>query len=76
MATMGEIDRSIMPPKLSDEEETGRINVTAPMSFVRAVEEWRIQQRPVLTMAKAVRVLVERALEAERCERQKPKDPL
>ncbi len=65
MRARGQNDGLVMPPKLSDDEETGRINVTAPMSFVRAVEEWRIRQRPVLTMAKAVRILVERALKAE-----------
>lgn len=74
MAARGRNAGMVMPPKLSDDEETGRINVTAPMSFVRAVEEWRIRQRPVLTMAKAVRVLVEQALEAERKDSKRTKE--
>ena len=62
MAAQEIIDRTDMPPKLERDEKTGRINVTAPESFIRQVEEWRISQRPVLTMAKAVRVLIEKAL--------------
>lgn len=53
-----------MPPKLDRDSPTGRINVTAPELLIRRVEEWRASQRPVLTKAEAVRILVTEALDA------------
>lgn len=48
--------------------DTGRYQVAVPQAWIERLDEWRAQQRPVLTKAEAVRQLVTEALDA----REKP----
>ncbi|WP_286963562.1 hypothetical protein [Methylobacterium sp.] len=54
-----------MPPKLSKDSPSGRINVIATEELLQRVEEWRAKQRPIPNKSEAARMLIERALEAE-----------
>jgi hypothetical protein len=49
--------------KLDQTSPTGRVNVPAPKAWIERLDEWRAQQRPVLTKAEAVRQLVTEALD-------------
>lgn len=54
-----------MPPKLEDGTPTERIQIVAPTTWVQRIEEWRAKQRPIPSKSEAIRVLVDRALEAD-----------
>lgn len=51
-----------MPPKLDD--ETKRVNLVVPQSWVRMVNEWRRKQPDVPNLSQAIRKLVEAGIEA------------
>jgi hypothetical protein len=51
-----------MPPKLDD--ETKRLNMVAPASWVKKIDDWRRQQPDLPNISEAVRRLVEAGLEA------------
>ncbi|MEZ0062688.1 hypothetical protein ABIF26_008248 [Bradyrhizobium elkanii] len=51
-----------MPPKLED--ETKRLNMVAPASWVRKIDDWRRQQPDLPNISEAIRRLVEAGLEA------------
>jgi hypothetical protein len=51
-----------MPPKL--DKETRRLNMVAPASWVKKIDEWRRQQPDLPNISEAVRRLVERGLES------------
>ena len=53
-----------MPPKLDDEIK--RLNIVAPISWVRRIDEWRGRQADVPNFSEALRRLVDMALEAEK----------
>ncbi|WP_342152296.1 hypothetical protein [Methylorubrum sp. SB2] len=52
-----------MPPKLSKDSPSGRINVIATEELLQRVEEWRARQRPIPNKSEAARLLIERALD-------------
>jgi hypothetical protein len=54
-----------MPPKLDKETATGRIQVVAPESWVKRVDEWRRRHPDMPNRSKAVRMLVDLALDAD-----------
>ena len=51
-----------MPPKL--DKETRRLNMIAPASWVKKIDEWRRQQPDLPNISEAVRRLVELGLES------------
>ena len=51
-----------MPPKL--DKEIRRLNMIAPASWVKKIDEWRRQQPDLPNISEAVRRLVERGLES------------
>ncbi len=53
-----------MPPKLDD--ETKRLNMVAPASWVRRIDDWRRQQPDLPNISEAIRRLVEAGLEASK----------
>lgn len=61
-----EIDsvRGRMPAKLDPEGEPKRLNIVAPVSWVRKVDEWRRGQPDLPNASEAIRRLVEAGLEA------------
>ncbi|MBP29988.1 MAG: hypothetical protein CMH16_11855 [Methylobacterium sp.] len=65
MALRGLQPESNVPPKLSKDSPSGRINVIATEELLQRVEEWRAKQRPIPNKSEAARMLIERALEAE-----------
>jgi len=57
--------RGRMPAKLDpDEGEPKRLNIVAPLSWVRKVDEWRRTQPDLPNVSEAIRRLVEAGLEA------------
>jgi len=50
-----------MPPKLDD--ETKRLNMVAPASWVKKIDDWRRQQPDLPNISEAIRRLVEMGLE-------------
>jgi Arc/MetJ-type ribon-helix-helix transcriptional regulator len=54
-----------MPSKLEIGTETTKIHLAVPKTWVDKIDEWRAKQRPIPNKSEAIRVLVERALEAE-----------
>jgi hypothetical protein len=54
--------RGPMPPKLDEESETERVQIVAPASWVRRVEEWRRAQDRIPSRSEAIRLLVDQAL--------------
>lgn len=70
MAAEGQHSESPVPPKLSKDSPTGRINVIATEELLQRLEEWRAQQRPIPNKSEAARMLIEQALDA--AERRKP----
>jgi hypothetical protein len=57
--------RGQMPAKLDpDEGEPKRLNIVAPRSWVRKVDEWRRIQPDLPNVSEAIRRLVEAGLEA------------
>jgi hypothetical protein len=51
-----------MPPKL--EEETSRINLVAPASWLRRIDEWRRNQPDLPTRSEAIRRASDIGMEA------------
>lgn len=51
-----------MPPKLEDGIETERVQLVAPATLMRRIDEWRATQRPIPNKSEAIRMLVEQAL--------------
>lgn len=66
MAIQTKIRELNVPPKLEDGSETERIQIVAPASWVQRVEEWRRTQARIPSKSEAIRILVDRALSAER----------
>lgn len=54
-----------MPPKLDPDTETKRLNIVAPASWVRKVDEWRRLQPDLPNASEAIRRLVDAGLERE-----------
>ena len=52
-----------MPPKLDDQVK--RINMVAPTSWLRAVDDWRRKQPDLPNISEAIRRLVELGLKAK-----------
>lgn len=50
-----------MPPKLDD--ETKRLNMVAPASWVKKIDDWRRQQPDLPNISEAIRRLVEMGLD-------------
>ncbi len=53
-----------MPPKLKDGVPTKRLELVVPETWTERLDEWRAKQRPIPNRSEAIRMLVERALEA------------
>jgi len=53
-----------MPPKL--DKETKRLNMVAPASWVKRIDDWRRQQPDLPNISEAVRRLVEMGLEGSK----------
>lgn len=58
-----------MPPKLDEDSETERVQIVAPSSWIRRIEEWRRAQPKIPSRSDAIRQLVDLALEASRKKR-------
>jgi hypothetical protein len=58
-----------MPRKLDDESETERVQIVAPASWIRRIEEWRRAQPKIPSRSDAIRQLVDAGLEATRRKR-------
>lgn len=57
--------RPRMPPKLDPDGEAKRLNIVAPASWVRKVDDWRRAQPDLPNASEAIRRLVEAGLKAE-----------
>jgi hypothetical protein len=55
-----------MPPKLDADTETKRLNLVAPASWVRKIDDWRRQQPDLPNISEAIRRLVELGLKAKK----------
>ncbi len=53
-----------MPPKLDDDIK--RLNIVAPISWVKQIDDWRRRQPELPNFSEALRRLVEIGLEAEK----------
>jgi hypothetical protein len=53
-----------MPAKLDPEGEPKRLNIVAPVSWVRKVDEWRRAQPDLPNTSEAIRRLVEAGLQS------------
>jgi metal-responsive CopG/Arc/MetJ family transcriptional regulator len=53
-----------MPPKLKKDVATERVQIVAPATLMREVDEWRAQQRPIPGRSDAIRRLLKLALGA------------
>jgi hypothetical protein len=53
-----------MPPKLDPDTETRRLNLVAPASWMRKIDDWRRQQPDLPNISEAIRRLVDAGLEA------------
>jgi hypothetical protein len=51
-----------MPPKLEPDEETGRVQIVAPQSWIDRLTEWRRKQPDLPNASEAIRRLVDRAI--------------
>lgn len=54
-----------VPPKLEDDSPTGRIQIVATARWASRVDDWRRKQADIPSKSEAIRLLVERALDAE-----------
>ena len=54
-----------MPPKLEQDTETRRLNLVAPASWVRKIDDWRRPQPDLPNISEAIRRLVELGLKAK-----------
>jgi hypothetical protein len=55
-----------MPPKLEEDSETERVQIVAPSSWIRRIEEWRRSQPKIPNRSDAIRQLVDLGLEAKK----------
>jgi hypothetical protein len=55
-----------MPPKLDEDSETERVQIVAPQSWIRRIEEWRRAQPKIPSRSDAIRQLVDLGLEAKK----------
>jgi hypothetical protein len=55
-----------MPPKLDDQSPTERVQLVTTAAWMERLEEWRRKQPRIPSKSEAIRMLVERALDAER----------
>ncbi|WLA80372.1 hypothetical protein [Bradyrhizobium elkanii] len=53
-----------MPAKLDPEGEPKRLNIVAPASWVKKIDDWRRSQPDLPNLSEAIRRLVEAGLEA------------
>jgi len=53
-----------MPAKLDPDAETKRLNLVAPASWVRKIDDWRRQQPDLPNISEAIRRLVDAGLAA------------
>lgn len=53
-----------MPPKF--ENETKRLNMVAPASWVKKIDDWRRQQPDLPNISEAIRRLVDLGLDASK----------
>lgn len=58
-------DVEYMPPKLDPDTETKRLNIVAPASWVKRLEEWRRAQPDLPNTSEAIRRLVDAGMERE-----------
>ena len=65
--TTGTISRTAapMPPKLEEGSATERVQIVAPTSWMKRVEEWRRKRQRIPSKSEAIRQLVDIALEAD-----------
>lgn len=56
--------KGTMPPRLDEDSETERVQIVAPSSWVRRVEEWRRAQPKIPNRSDAIRQLVDAGLVA------------
>ena len=54
-----------MPAKLDPDAETKRINMMAPITWLRKIDDWRRQQPDLPNISEAIRRLVELGLKAK-----------
>jgi hypothetical protein len=54
-----------MPPNRDADTETKRLNLVAPTSWVRKIDDWRRQQPDLPNISEAIRRLVEIGLKAK-----------
>jgi hypothetical protein len=55
-----------MPPKLEDQSDTERVQIVAPASWIRRIEEWRRAQPKIPSRSDAIRQLVELGLKVKK----------
>ena len=54
-----------VPAKLDPDAETKRINMMAPITWLRKIDDWRRQQPDLPNISEAIRRLVEIGLKAK-----------
>lgn len=54
-----------MPAKLDQHTDTEQLHIMVPRSWLTRIEDWRRRQPETLTKSQAIRLLVERAIEAD-----------
>jgi hypothetical protein len=55
-----------LPARLDPDNEPKRLNIVAPASWVRRIDDWRRKQADLPNLSEAIRRLVEAGLDAER----------
>lgn len=53
-----------MPPKLEEGSETERVQIVAPSSWIKLLDDWRRRQDKIPSRSEAIRQLVEDAIGA------------
>jgi metal-responsive CopG/Arc/MetJ family transcriptional regulator len=56
----------MMPPRLETDSPAQRVQIIAPPSWLARIDEWRRKQPSIPNRSEAIRILVDRALAAER----------
>lgn len=54
-----------MPPKLDTDSPTERVQLVTTAAWMERLEEWRRKQPRIPSKSEAIRMLVDRALDAE-----------
>lgn len=62
------LSRQTMPPKLDTESPTERVQLVTTSAWMERLETWRRKQPRIPSKSEAIRLLVDRALDAERDE--------